>query len=295
MPPVDAPTTQDPQGQVQEVQDPQVEEPKVEEPNYDEFDLDFKGDEGDESEVQNLNPTDPTPQVQPSTEPTPTTEPETEPAPEDDIESLRKQLAEANLRILQFEQRSSQPQSQTPPQPQPAPAPTPQQAFPSMPSEVSNLDFIGNEDHIRLLESKEAFNGLLNKVATVAFNAAVMASQERILRQIPGVVETTANQQLRIKDIVGRFYATNKDLEPYKPAVSMAAIKLHNENPNMPLEEMLNKAAEETRKVLRIRPGTPNRQRRPAQPVGSGRVGGDRTSRSQTLSDQEQQILDLLS
>lgn len=290
MPPVDAPTTQDPQEQVQEVQDPQVEEP-----NYDEFDLDFKGEEGDETSVQNLNPTEPTSQVTKPTEPAPTTEPETEPAPEDDIESLRKQLAEANLRILQFEQRSSQPQPQTPTQPQPAPAPTPQQTFPTTPSEVSNLDFIGNEDHIRLLESKEAFNGLLNKVATVAFNAAVMASQERILRQIPGVVETTANQQLRIKDIVGRFYATNKDLEPYKPAVSMAAIKLHNENPNMPLEEMLNKAAEETRKVLRIRPGAPNRQRRPAQPVGSGRVGGDRTSRSQTLSDQEQQILDLLS
>ena len=145
------------------------------------------------------------------------------------------------------------------------------------------------------MENRDSFNALLNKVATVAYNAAVMASQERILRQIPKVVETTANQQLQIKDIVGRFYATNKDLEPYKPAVSMAAIKLHNENPNMPLEEMLTKAAEETRRVLRIRPGVQNRQRVPAQPVGGGRVGGDRTQRSQTLSDQEQQILDLLS
>lgn len=275
--------------------------------NLDEFNLDYTGDSGNDAGVQNLNPTEPTSEEQPN-EGQPNEGGELEPAPqpeggeppltegeEDDAESLRRQLAEANLRLLQYEQGSAkQPQAQ----PQPEPAPTqPQQpsAFPQMPNEVSSLDFIGQEDHIKILESKESFNALLNKVATVAYNAAVMASQERILRQIPHVVETTANQQMQIKDIVGRFYSANKDLEPYKPAVSMAAIKLHNENPNMPLEEMLNKAAEETRKVLRIRPGTQARQRVPAQPVGGGRVGGDRTTRPANLTEQEQQILDLLS
>ena len=281
-------------------------EPTGQDTNLDEFDLDYTGDSGNDAGVQNLNPTEPTPEEQPNEgQPNEGGEPEPAPQPEggepltegeeDDAESLRRQLAEANLRLLQYEQGSAkQPQAQ----PQPEPAPTqPQQssAFPQMPNEVSSLDFIGQEDHIKILESKESFNALLNKVATVAYNAAVMASQERILRQIPHVVETTANQQLQIKDIVGRFYSANKDLEPYKPAVSMAAIKLHNENPNMPLEEMLNKAAEETRKVLRIRPGTQARQRVPAQPVGGGRVGGDRTSRPANLTEQEQQILDLLS
>ena len=282
-------------------------EPTGQDTNLDEFNLDYTGDSGNDAGVQNLNPTEPTPEEQPN-EGQPNEGGELEPAPqpeggeppltegeEDDAESLRRQLAEANLRLLQYEQGSAkQPQAQ----PQPETAPTqPQQpsAFPQMPNEVSSLDFIGQEDHIKILESKESFNALLNKVATVAYNAAVMASQERILRQIPHVVETTANQQMQIKDIVGRFYSANKDLEPYKPAVSMAAIKLHNENPNMPLEEMLNKAAEETRKVLRIRPGTQARQRVPAQPVGGGRVGGDRTTRPANLTEQEQQILDLLS
>lgn len=282
-------------------------EPTGQDTNLDEFNLDYTGDSGNDAGVQNLNPTEPTSEEQPN-EGQPNEGGELEPAPqpegeeppltegeEDDAESLRRQLAEANLRLLQYEQGSvKQPQAQ----PQPEPAPTqPQQpsAFPQMPNEVSSLDFIGQEDHIKILESKESFNALLNKVATVAYNAAVMASQERILRQIPHVVETTANQQMQIKDIVGRFYSANKDLEPYKPAVSMAAIKLHNENPNMPLEEMLNKAAEETRKVLRIRPGTQARQRVPAQPVGGGRVGGDRTTRPANLTEQEQQILDLLS
>lgn len=282
-------------------------EPTGQDTNLDEFNLDYTGDSGNDAGVQNLNPTEPTSEEQPNEgQPNEGGEPEPAPQPEggeppltegeeDDAESLRRQLAEANLRLLQYEQGSvKQPQAQ----PQPETAPTqPQQpsAFPQMPNEVSSLDFIGQEDHIKILESKESFNALLNKVATVAYNAAVMASQERILRQIPHVVETTANQQMQIKDIVGRFYSANKDLEPYKPAVSMAAIKLHNENPNMPLEEMLNKAAEETRKVLRIRPGTQARQRVPAQPVGGGRVGGDRTTRPANLTEQEQQILDLLS
>lgn len=282
-------------------------EPTGQDTNLDEFNLDYTGDSGNDAGVQNLNPTEPTPEEQPN-EGQPNEGGELEPAPqpeggeppltegeEDDAESLRRQLAEANLRLLQYEQGSVK-QSQAQPQPETAPT-QPQQpsAFPQMPNEVSSLDFIGQEDHIKILESKESFNALLNKVATVAYNAAVMASQERILRQIPHVVETTANQQMQIKDIVGRFYSANKDLEPYKPAVSMAAIKLHNENPNMPLEEMLNKAAEETRKVLRIRPGTQARQRVPAQPVGGGRVGGDRTTRPANLTEQEQQILDLLS
>lgn len=276
------------------------------ETSTDEFDLDYTGSDGAETGGQNLNPTEPAqPVAQEVTEPSPASAPEgntpTESAPPveeelDDVESLRRQLAEANMRILQFEQAKGEQPTQQPTQQFQQPAAQPQSAtFPQQPSEVSTLDFLGQEDHFKILENRDSFNALLNKVATVAYNSAVMAAQERILRQIPGVVETTANQQIQIKDIVGRFYASNKDLEPYKPAVSMAAIKLHNDNPNMPLEEMLNKAAEETRKVLRIHPNTQARQRVPAQPVGGGRVGGDRTARPANISEQEQQILDLLS
>lgn len=281
---------------------------------YSEFDLDYTG-EPAETEGQILEPTEPQPQEETPTEPQPTepvqepsapAEPQTaEPSAEDDITSLRQQLAEAQMELLKYRNAPAQPAPAVAPQaPQ---APQPQLQAPTQPqnplqfeipktaNEVTNLDFIGQEDHISILEDRTKLNNLLNKVATVAFNAAVTASQERILRQIPSVVETTASQQLRISEIVSNFYNSNKDLEPYKPAVSMAAMKLHNENPNMPLEEMLTKAAEETRKVLRIRPANSQRLRMPAQPVGSGKVGGDRLVRPANLSEQEQQILDLLS
>lgn len=259
------------------------------------FDLDYTGDNPDNSNNQILEPPLGDAQESQNTSvqqpPKDFSEKPQEESSDiyEDIESLRAQLAAANLELIQHKQAESS-NFQQPQQIQP-----PENAFPRTASEVSNLDFLGQDDHISILESREKFNGILNKVATVAYNAAVMAAQERILRQIPSVVETAANQQLQIKDIVGRFYEKNKDLEAYRPAVSMAAINLHNHNPNMPLEELLSKAADETRKVLRIRPGTPTRQRVPAQPVGSGRVGNDRTYRPTNLSEQEQQILDILS
>lgn len=277
---------------------------------YSEFDLDYTG-EPAETEGQILEPTEPQPQEETPAEPQPNesvqepsvpVEPQTaEPSAEDDITSLRQQLAEAQMELLKYRNAPAQPTPATAPAVAPQPqAPTQPQnplqfEIPKTANEVTNLDFIGQEDHISILEDRAKLNSLLNKVATVAFNAAVTASQERILRQIPSVVETTASQQLRISEIVSNFYNSNKDLEPYKPAVSMAAMKLHNENPNMPLEEMLTKAAEETRKVLRIRPTNSQRLRMPAQPVGSGKVGGDRLARPANLSEQEQQILDLLS
>ena len=273
-----------------------------------EFDLDFKG-EPDDSGVQNPNPTDPEPKEPPveNDPPAPSIphqDPTTPPAePEDDVTILQRRVEELTGKLMQYERGATPPapapqahpqaQPQTPPAPQPQQ--TPQFAIPQTANEITNVDFLGEGDHVDIMEDKARFNQLLNKVATVAFNAAVTASQERILRQIPQVVETTANQQRQIQSVVEKFYASHKDLEPFKQAVSMAAMQLHNENPAMPLEEILNKAAERTREVLRIRPGGGARPRTPAQPVGGGRSVMDRTQTHAQLSMQEQQIMDLIS
>ena len=278
-----------------------------------EFDLDFKG-EPDNSGVQNPNPTDPEPKEPPveNDPPAPPIDPQvptTPPTePEDDVTILQRRVEELTGKLMQYERGATPPpasapqaqpqaQPQTPPTPAPASQPqqTPQFAIPQTANEITNVDFLGEGDHVDIMEDKARFNQLLNKVATVAFNAAVTASQERILRQIPQVVETTANQQRQIQTVVEKFYASHKDLEPFKQAVSMAAMQLHNENPAMPLEEILNKAAERTREVLRIRPGGGARPRTPAQPVGGGRSGMDRTQTHAQLSMQEQQIMDLIS
>ena len=257
--------------------------------------------EGDEQSVQNLEevPAEDTggsqEQSQEVEEPkggeeTPSA-PEEAPQEEDDVTSLRAQLAAAQAELFQLRGRpSAQPQATQPQVEQP------KLDVPKTASEVTTVDFLGDQDHVAILEDRSKFNNLLNVVATTAFNAALTAAQERILRQIPAVVETAAQQQMQINNIVGDFYNANKDLVAYKPAVSMAAIKLHNANPQMPLEELLAKAASETRKMLRLQPAQPSRPRKPAQPIGSGRAGMDRaTPQSPNLSSMEQQILAMLS
>lgn len=201
----------------------------------------------------------------------------------DDITALQNQVNDL------MGQLQAQPQQQA----QAQEVPQPQFQAPQ-PGEVTTVDFIGEEvNHVDLLEDREKFNGLLNKVATVAFNAALSAAQDRILRQIPQVVQSSARQQIQIEGITKDFYAANQDLAPFRNAVSMAAMQLYNENPNLHLSELLAKAAERTRSALRLRGGNV-RRKVTGSPVVQGAQPRAGQGVGSALSDQEQQILELL-
>lgn len=223
-------------------------------------------------------------------------EPATEEA--DVAAQLRAQLDEAMGKLAQYERaaladKMNAPQQETQQPPTAPQQPTlPQPAFqlPKSPSEVTNVDFLGDTDHLQILESREQFNALLNRIVTVAMNASTMMSQETILRQIPDIVQRSAQQQHNISKITENFYAANPDLASYKQAVSMAAMQAYNDNPGLSLEELLAEAGSRTRKALQL---TVTRQRVPAQPVGRG-GGVDRTAQAPQLSSTEQQILDML-
>ena len=220
--------------------------------------------------------------------PSPTASQETPPE-EDDISVMRQRLDEAlgklasissaNLGSAGKEASSAQPAIEDFKLPEPG--------------QITTVDFIGTEDHVSILEDRAKFNELLNKVATVAFKAAQASSTNYILRQIPEVVEKTAKQQLTIENTTRDFYSANQDLVPYKNAVAMAAMQLYQEHPEMSLPELLRSAAERTRSVLRLR-SDGQRRRVPAQPAGGVGGGVDRVSPSSGLSQQEQQILDLI-
>lgn len=218
-----------------------------------------------------------------------------EPAPEevDVAAQLRAQLDEAMGKLAQYERAALAGKMDAPQQEAQRPSTAPQQpAFqlPKSPSEVTNVDFLGDADHLQILESRDQFNALLNRIVTVAMNASTMMSQETILRQIPDIVQRSAQQQHNISKITENFYAANPDLASYKQAVSMAAMQAYNDNPGLSLEELLAEAGSRTRKALQL---TVTRQRVPAQPVGRG-GGVDRTAQAPQLSSTEQQILDML-
>lgn len=221
-----------------------------------------------------------------SNEPEKEEEKQVEPASEEEseVDALRKQLNDLMGAMANMQQPAPIPESPLP------------EGFtpPKDPSTITNVDFFGEEDHVAVLEDKAKFNHLLNKVMTVAFNASVMAAQEKVTRQIPSLVSTTVQQQSSIDRLTTQFYSANPDLSPYKAAVSMAAQQLYNENPNLEIGDLLAKAGERTREVLKLRQ-VASRQRVPAQPAGHG--GGIDRVQSQgksELSRQEQQILDLL-
>lgn len=219
-----------------------------------------------------------------------------EPEP-DEVTNLRNQLNDAMGRLAEYERAmmttklhnvQNQPQEQTA-QPQ-SQQPQPGIQLPKSPTEVTNVDFLGDGDHVRILEDREQFNQLLNRLVTVSMNASVAMAEERIMRQLPDIVQRSAQQQQNIHKITEDFYAANPDLVPYKQAVSMAAMQAYNEKPSSTLEEILSEAGTRTRKALQL---TTTRKRVPAQPVGRG-GGVDRTVAAPQLDSTEQQILELL-
>lgn len=209
---------------------------------------------------------------------------------EDPTDSLRRQLTEAMGLLSAYKQKELENPSQAATQ---AEAPSPLQSV--APGQVSQLDFFQGEDHVAILEDPAKLNGLLNKVATVAFSAAVNAAEERVMRRIPSIVSSSAQQHAAIGDTVRDFYSSNQDLVPFKQAVSMAAMQLYQEKPELQLPELLAQAASRTREILHLKGITPGRKRVPAQPAGNSVRGGvDRAASDPQLSDQQKQIADLL-
>lgn len=170
----------------------------------------------------------------------------------------------------------------------------PELKLPDNPQEVSQLDFLNGQAPTDFLESPEAFNGLLNKVATIAARAGQQAGYEMAMRTVPSVVQSSAQQQFQLQHAADNFYKTNADLVPFKKAVSMAALDYYSKNPGATPEQILEGAAVATRNILRMRGTTAGRV--PAQPAATpGVVGGAaRTSGPAQLTPLEQQILDTI-
>lgn len=263
------------------------------------FSLDYSGEPEGSQEPQvgeNLPQSEPAP-----TEDVPKTDEVQIPEPIDQVAALQAKVNELTGIINGYQQKEllTQPQAQAQPQPQQQQTQEQaQQAAQTQPGQVSNLDFLQGRDHIEILGDPAQFNNLLNQVCTVAFTAAVNAAQEKVMRQIPQLVQSSAQQQMAIQNITQQFYEQNKDLTNFRQAVSMAAMQLYNENPNLELPQLLQGAAQRTREMLHLaQAGVQNqRQRVPAQPAG-GSVrsgGGNRVGGQPEMTDQQKQILDLL-
>lgn len=201
---------------------------------------------------------------------------------EDDVAVLRRQLNEVLSQTGQLAMQMAQAQQQ---------AAGPTMTLPEDPREASQLDFLQGREVADVLGDPAAFNGLLNTVATVAARAGQQAGYEQALRSIPSVVQSTAQQHMTIRTTSERFFQMNPDLEPFRSAVSVAAVDFASKNPNAGIDDVLKAAGEKTRAVLRLRGTTVARV--PAQPA-TAINGMQRTAPAPTLNPVEQQILELV-
>jgi len=227
----------------------------------------------------------PTPDAQPVT-PTPPAQLEVPQTPEQEVEAMRLQLSEAMgaigamaTQLQALQSGAGQPKLELPPEQE----------------KMAELDWLQGANPADFLESPEAFNALLNRVATTAARAGQQAGYEMAMRTIPNVVHSAAQQQSQLQAVADNFYKTHPDLVPFKKAVSLAALDFKSKNPAATPEQVLAGAAESTRKVLRMRGTTAGRV--PAQPAATpGAVGGtQRTATPAQLTPMEQQILDMMS
>ncbi|MEG0299554.1 MAG: hypothetical protein RR609_08270 [Aurantimicrobium sp.] len=143
--------------------------------------------------------------------------------------------------------------------------------------DVTNLDWLQGEEPADYFESKEKFNALLNRVATVAARTGQAAGYEQAIRSIPQIVATSAQQHADLNTATSEFYAQNPDLQVFKKAVALAAQQVHAENPTMPLKSLFDEAGKRTREVMALRKISP--AAKPALPTmvggGASRTGGD--------------------
>jgi hypothetical protein len=205
--------------------------------------------------------------------------------PEQELEGMRLQFNEAMGQLSAMAAQMAQTQG----------GKGPELKLPENPQEVSQLDFLNGQAPTDFLESPEAFNGLLNRVATIAARAGQQAGYEMAMRTVPSVVQSSAQQQFQLQHAADNFYKQNADLVPFKKAVSLAALDFYSKNPGATPEQILEGASVATRNILRMRGTTAGRV--PAQPAATpGVVGGaPRTAAPAQLTPLEQQILDTIS
>lgn len=212
----------------------------------------------------------------------PTETPPADNGEEESVEvALRKQVEELSAQLLQARSGQQPPQAQ-PDQP---PANAAQ-----LPIEVAEHDFLQDEDLDLLLTDKAKVNALLSKVVKFSVEASVNLAHERVLRAVPEVVRSAAQQQLAIDGAVKKFYEDRPHLATFKSAVAAAATGVHSEHPDWPLEKVLEEAAKRTERVLSLRAEGNRTPAFPSTPGGSP----NRAPKGDKLSAMEKEILELL-
>ena len=100
-----------------------------------------------------------------------------------------------------------------------------------------------------------ADKGLFLKVIKNALQVGGEVTKENILKTIPNLVTQQTRGYYELNKMNRLFYKKNKDLRGFKKTVVAAANEIHSANPELGMEQVMERAAVRARKVIGIRKG----------------------------------------
>lgn len=208
---------------------------------------------------------------------TPTEAPPVEEVPKDEMTLLKEQNALLIARLNEIQEqinKGEKPKEVEPPKaedvtkPVLAPAPAAQSS-----------DIFEGQDFDEVLSDKGKFLSMLGKALQIAHSHTVETIYKNMASSLPQVVSEQVNYNQKISEVVKEFYKSNDDLAAVKPTVQAVMQSVQGKNPGKDLAEILTITAEETRKLLGLRPKgvtpPPSNQIPPSAPgTGSTRMSG---------------------
>ena len=218
--------------------------------------------------VEELPPAQPTEVVIPPAEAPPVEE-----APKDEMTLLKEQNALLIARLNEIQEqvnKGEKPKEVEPPK---------TEEGVQQPAAPQTSDIFDGQDFDEVLSDKGKFLSMLGKALQIAHSHTVETIYKNMASSLPQVVSEQVNYNQKISEVVKEFYKSNDDLAAVKPTVQAVMQSVQGKNPGKDLAEILTITAEETRKLLGLRPKgvTPpaSNQIPPSAPgTGSTRMSG---------------------
>lgn len=217
---------------------------------------------------------------------------EDEEEPEDSVETRYARLLEAHnamaAQMLELQARgfpvgSPQPTAtvETPPPGQVIPPPS-AQAPPTFALDEALLEKALIEDDPAAM--KQVISGLVQHIEGLVSSTRTQ-TREEVLRDLPNVATQVARRQMVLMKAVEQFYLGNQDLAPFQYIVGAVGQEISMKEPNLTINEALEKTGVEVRRRLGLRKQAlkVEADRKPAFPkggTGSRKPGGVRLTGS---------------
>jgi len=164
-------------------------------------------------------------------------------------------------------------------------------------SEVADSDFIGDLDMDDVASDPKVLNTILNKVLQKGVELGKSLTTDQTNLNIPQMVRDQVTHVASFKDMIDEFYKENSDLSNVRAVVKACASQIIGENPKMLWTDVLNKAAESTRKTLGFKKPEKSEEDKASSDTSSAAFadakGGNRKGKGQKGTKLQQELDEL--